>query len=99
MAKSQNARMRNRTRQKQKISPRLVFVVASAFIVIMVVCWTLFFNVVHIERSMAGDANTTIIGDQVLVNEMTIPAPIITHVATNQYSLQTRAAKPIQNAQ
>jgi hypothetical protein len=99
MAKSQNTAMRNRTRQKQKISPRLVFVAASAFIVVMIVCWTIFFNVVHIDQSIAGGANTTVIGDQELVNEMAIPAPVITHAAVSQYSIQTRAAKPIQNAQ
>ena len=94
MSDKNQKRLRHRARQRQKLSYRTVFLVSSSCITLLVIGWVIFFNVAKVERTMARAANTELIGDQQLVNEMTIPAPIInTSVGPDENTIQMRRMK------
>lgn len=74
------SRIRNRTRQRQKMSRRTVILIAASCFVMMGVGLTVFFNLTQVDQTRAKEGHTynvIMVPDVKLVNEKVISAPFL----------------------
>ena len=91
-----NGRLHARTRQRQKLSRRTVIIIAASCMTCLVIGFTIFFNMSHVEKTMAKQGPPVkeyIMEEQNYTDAMTLPAPVIVKRPTINGS--TQMMKPV----
>ena len=87
-----------RQHQRQRVSRKKVIIICAISASCLIICTTLFFNLIHPDPTKATgnetDINILITPEETLVNEKSIPAPVLArHVISNSNTISAKRAK------
>ena len=92
-------RLTRKTRQRQKISRRMIVVIACSFLLIGAIGIIISINLADVRQSKAGqnagDKPVVIIADQEFTTEKSLEEPILNQEEIPEGAIITRKVKPI----